>query len=109
MMARLRASRSIWSPHVALYLNRDTGVTATVSCPGPTATEFAQVAGDEKTALFKSGVMSAHAVAEDAYRAMMQGKVLSIPGFTNKLKAASLPFAPRRMKRNLAAKLNKAA
>jgi short-subunit dehydrogenase len=79
-----------------------------VSCPGPTATEFAQVAGDEKTALFKSGVMSAHAVAEDAYRAMMQGKVLSIPGFMNKLKAASLPFAPRRMKRNLAAKLNKA-
>ena len=60
---------------------KDTGVTATVSCPGPTATEFAQVAGDEKTALFKSGVMSAHAVAEDAYRAMMQGKVLSIPGF----------------------------
>jgi uncharacterized protein len=53
-----------------------------VSCPGPTATEFAQVAGNEKTALFKSGVMSAHAVAEDAYRAMMQGKVLSIPGFT---------------------------
>ena len=39
----------------------------------------------------------------------MQGKVLSIPGFMNKLKAASLPFAPRRMKRNLAAKLNKAA
>ena len=45
-----------------------TGVTATVSCPGATATEFAQVSGSDKTPLFKSGVMGAREVAEDAYR-----------------------------------------
>src|SRR5438309_729212 len=89
------------------YELRGTGVTATVSCPGATATEFAQVAGNDKTPLFKSGVMSARAVAENAYRAMMRGKTLSIAGFSNKLKIASLRLAPRGMARNMAAGLNK--
>jgi short-subunit dehydrogenase len=85
-----------------------TGVTATVSCPGATATEFAQVAGTEKSALFKGGVMGSREVAEDAYRAMMRGGVLTIPGFMNNLKIASLRFAPRGMARSMAAGLNKA-
>ena len=37
------------------YELRGTGVTATVSCPGATATEFALVAGNEKSKLFKMG------------------------------------------------------
>src|SRR5580704_10536671 len=47
-----------------------TGVTATVSCPGATATEFSQVAGNDQSALFKTNVMGAGDVARDAYRAM---------------------------------------
>jgi short-subunit dehydrogenase len=87
----------------------NTGVSATVSCPGATATEFAQVAGNDKTALFKSGVMGARVVAEDAYRAMMRGRVVTIAGFMNKLKIASLRLAPRGMVRSMAAGLNKSA
>jgi short-subunit dehydrogenase len=84
-----------------------TGVSATVSCPGATATEFAHVAGNEKSALFASKVMRARDVAEDAYRAMMRGEPLSVAGFANKLRVASLRMAPRGVVRNLAAGLNK--
>ncbi|HEY1692800.1 MAG TPA: SDR family oxidoreductase [Polyangiaceae bacterium] len=86
-----------------------TGVTATVSCPGATATEFAQVAGNDKSALFKAKVMNAREVAEDAYRAMMRGQPLAVAGFMNKVRIASLRFAPRGMARNLAASLNRTA
>jgi short-subunit dehydrogenase len=84
-----------------------TGVTATVSCPGATATEFAQVAGNDKTPLFKSRVMGARAVAEDAYRAMTRGVPLSVAGFMNKVKIATLRVAPRGVVRSMAAGLNK--
>ena len=84
-----------------------TGVTATVSCPGATATEFAAVAGNDKSALFKGGVAGAPEVAADAYRAMMRGEVLTIPGFMNNLKIASLRIAPRGMARSMAASLTK--
>jgi short-subunit dehydrogenase len=85
-----------------------TGVTATVCCPGATATEFANVAGNDKTALFKSNVMSAKQVAQDAYRSMMRGEALHVIGFTNQLSIASLRVAPRGAVRHLTAGLNKA-
>jgi short-subunit dehydrogenase len=84
-----------------------TGVTATVSCPGATATEFAQVAGNDKTPLFKSRVMGAREVAEDAYHAMMRGEALRVAGFMNKVRIASLRMAPRGMMRSVAAGMNK--
>ncbi len=84
-----------------------TGVTATVSCPGPTATEFSAVAGNDKTPLFKAKVMSAREVAEDAYRATMRGAPLSVAGFMNKVRIASLRVAPRGVVRSMAAGMNK--
>ena len=45
------------------YELRGTGVTATVSCPGATATEFAKVAGTEESRLFHLGAMAASDVA----------------------------------------------
>jgi short-subunit dehydrogenase len=86
-----------------------TGVTATVSCPGATATEFAQVAGNDKSALFKARVMGAREVAEDAYRAMMRGQPISVIGFANKVRIASLRVAPRGIVRSMAAGLNKSS
>jgi len=85
-----------------------TGVTATVSCPGATATEFAQVAGNDKTPLFKAAAMGAREVAQHGYRAMMRGEVLAIPGLKNKLGLQSLRFAPRSVVLGVAAKLNTA-
>ncbi|HXU03663.1 MAG TPA: SDR family oxidoreductase [Polyangia bacterium] len=64
---------------------RGTGVTATVSCPGATSTEFAQVAGTEQSVLFHMGATSATFVAKHAYRAMMAGKRMSLPGWRAKL------------------------
>jgi short-subunit dehydrogenase len=88
---------------------RDTGVTATVSCPGATDTEFAQVAGSDDSPLFKSGVMDTREVAREAYRAMMRGDVVAIPGFRNKFRTATLRLAPRSVARNIAAQLNTTA
>jgi short-subunit dehydrogenase len=85
---------------------RGTGVTATVSCPGATDTEFAQVAGSDDSPLFKSGVMDTREVAQEAYRAMMRGDVVAIPGFRNKFRMATLRLAPRSVARNIAAQLN---
>jgi short-subunit dehydrogenase len=86
---------------------RGTGVTATVCCPGATATEFAHLAGNGESRLFQGGAMAAPDVAEHAYRAMMRGKVMAIPGLRNKLTLQSLRIAPRAMVRQVAARLNR--
>jgi short-subunit dehydrogenase len=67
------------------YELRGTGVTATVSCPGATATEFAKVAAGREWPLFSLGATSAEFVARHAYRAMMAGKSMSLPGWRAKL------------------------
>jgi len=84
-----------------------TGVTATVSCPGATATEFAGVAGVENSVLFKVGVAEAAAVTEYGYRAMMAGKTITIPGMMNKLSVEAARHSPRAVTRAVAAWLNK--
>ncbi len=84
-----------------------TGVTATVCCPGATATEFARIAGNDTTRLFKGVAMGSREVAEEAYRAMMLGDPMIVTGFMNKLRIASLRLAPRGMARKVAANLNK--
>jgi len=83
-----------------------TGVTITASCPGPTGTEFATVAKNDKTKLFQRNVADAAPVALHAYRAMMAGKVVSIPGLMNKLIAQSTRLSPRAWLRAISARLN---
>lgn len=86
---------------------RGTGVTATLCCPGATETEFARVAGNGQSRLFQRGVMGAPEVAAAAYRAMMRGKPIAIPGLRNKLGLQSLRLAPRGVVRRIAAALNR--
>jgi short-subunit dehydrogenase len=85
---------------------RGTGVTATVHCPGPTATGFGEVAGNGTTQLFRAGVASAADVARDAYKAMHAGEVIHIHGLRNAVAAWSVRFAPRSLIRSIVAKLN---
>lgn len=87
---------------------KGTGVTATVHCPGATATEFARVAGNDKSLLFRMGAADPAAVARHGYRAMMAGKAVSIPGLRNKLAAQSIRVTPRAVARRVAAALNQA-
>ena len=88
------------------YELRGTGVTATVSCPGATATEFGKISGNEESRLFHLGTTSAGAVAAHAYRAMMAGKPMSLPGWRAKLGLQMLRFGSRGMARGVAARLN---
>jgi uncharacterized protein len=84
---------------------QETGVTVTCLCPGPTATEFQERANIAGIRLTKYGTMTARAVAEDGYRALMTGKTVAISGFKNWLVAQSVRFAPRRMVAAVARKL----
>ena len=82
------------------------GVTVTVLCPGATRTEFQVRAKMADSKLFKSGsVMTAGAVAEIGYKAMMEGKTLSIAGFKNLMGMEALRIAPRSIVRKMAKKL----
>jgi uncharacterized protein len=88
---------------------RGTGVTATVSCPGATATEFATVAGNDKSRLFKGGAATAQSVAGEAYRAMMAGKAMVVHGAKSKFRLQLLRVSPRAAVRAIAASLNQSA
>ena len=75
-----------------------TGVTVTTLCPGVTETEFQRVAGVEDVPLTKGPLaMTAHAVAEAAYKGMTRGRLLVIPGVHNKVGAQATRLAPRRV------------
>jgi uncharacterized protein len=93
-------SEALW------YELKGTGVTATVSCPGATATEFASVAGSSRSLLFRLGAANPRAVAAQGYRAMNKGKPMVIHGFKNKLTVQSLRISPRAVARAVAASLN---
>lgn len=84
-----------------------TGVTATVSCPGPTATEFQAVAGNSKSKLNRMGVMSAAEVARGGYLAMQAGKRKVVHGLINNLAVGSGALTPQRMLLGITAGLNR--
>lgn len=86
-----------------------TGVTVTVSCPGPVATEFGEVSGNGKSRLFKSGVASSDDIARQAYTAMMKGKRMVVHGLTAKAGVQALRISPRTAIQRIAARLNKPA
>jgi short-subunit dehydrogenase len=89
------------------YELRGTGVSATVSCPGATATEFSAVAGNDRTRLFKLGAMNAAEVARQGYQAMLEGKPLVIHGLRNRIVAGSVRISPRPIVRAIAASMNR--
>lgn len=82
---------------------RNTGVTVTALCPGPTATSFAEAAEMTNSRLFKTfGVADAASVSEYGFDAMMRGKRLAIPGIRNKILAQANRLAPRALSARLA-------
>jgi hypothetical protein len=84
---------------------RDSGITVTTLCPGPTITEFQRRAGAGSSKLFKGAVMEAGPVAEAGYRAMMRGDRLVIPGPRNK----GIPLAARLLPRRVMTVLSRKA
>jgi len=77
---------------------KNTGVTVTALCPGPTQTGFQKTAGIENVRLVKTGMVpSAYTVALYGYKAMVKGKRVAVQGFVNRLIVFLLRFAPRRL------------
>jgi short-subunit dehydrogenase len=75
---------------------RNSGVTVTALCPGPTQTDFADTAEIGGSRLFNTfGAADAADVAKYGFDAMMNGKRLAIPGFKNKIIAQANRISPR--------------
>ena len=73
-----------------------TGVTVTVLCPGPTATGFqaaANLGSSRIVSLLRKA--TSRSVAEAGYDAVMAGKVVAIPGISNKISALAPRLFPR--------------
>lgn len=82
---------------------RDSGVTVTCLCPGPTHTGFQGAAGMNGTALFKSRfIMTAARAASIGYRAMLRGKPLVVAGKRNAVFAFCTRLVPRMFAGNIA-------
>jgi len=83
---------------------KDTNITVTLLCPGPTDTDFFQRADLEDSRIFESGMlMEPEEVAEIAYDALMDGERVVIPGMSNKV----MTFTRRLMPLGMQAKLNR--
>ncbi|GGK25688.1 short-chain dehydrogenase [Yeosuana aromativorans] len=77
---------------------RDTGVTVTVLCPGPTKTAFQEVVSENATDNKISFNMACPSeVAHYGYKAMQKGKTVAIPGLFNKFLATIHRFVTRKM------------
>ena len=74
-----------------------TGASVTALCPGPTTSEFFEVAGYEKKGMKipKGVVMSAESVADIGVRAMLKHKAVVIAGLQNKAGQLATKLAPR--------------
>ena len=75
-----------------------TGVSVACLCPGPTDTDFASRAGNDKSRLFQQlRPMDAKTVALKGYRGLMAGKTLVIPGLRNWMLTELLRISPRKL------------
>jgi short-subunit dehydrogenase len=78
------------------------GVYVTCLCPGPTRTEFGDVAGFGGNGLFDKVAMESPKVVEIGLDALDKNKAVAIAGFVNKMGAVSGRFAPRFVVRKIA-------
>jgi hypothetical protein len=78
------------------------GVHVTCLCPGPTRTEFGDVAGFGGNGLFDRVAMESPAVVTAGLEGLDRNKAVVVPGLVNKIGASSTRFAPRSVVRKIA-------
>jgi short-subunit dehydrogenase len=78
------------------------GIKVSCLCPGPTRTEFGEVAGFGGNSLFDRVAMNAAEVVETGLKGLDSNDAVVVPGWTNKVTAASTRFAPRSIVRKIA-------
>lgn len=105
MLAVYHATKAFvlsWSEALATEL-KGMGVTLTALCPGPVDTDFFTKADMIDTHAFQDAkVMAPQEIAEVAYRSLMSGERVVVPGAANKV----LVFGRRLMPESAQAKLN---
>lgn len=78
------------------------GVTVTVLCPGPTESGFQNAADMKDSKLVKGRKLpTSKEVADYAYKALMNGRVIAIHGLLNSLMVSAIRFTPRSVARKL--------
>ena len=81
---------------------RPYGIKVSCLCPGPTRTEFGEVAGFGGNALYDRVVMGAQEVVKAGLDGLEKNHAVVVPGVVNKVVAASTRFIPRPMARKIA-------
>ena len=78
------------------------GIKVTALCPGPTKTEFGEVAGFGGNGAFDRLSMDSQAVVRAGLKGLERNKAVVIPGMLNKTGAVSTRFVPRAVVRKIA-------
>ncbi|CAM3544235.1 SDR family oxidoreductase [Pontibacter korlensis] len=73
---------------------KDTGITVTALCPGPSNTMFFRRAGAAHSRVANGPLSEPADVALDGYKALMHGETRVVSGLMNKLQAAGSNFLP---------------
>lgn len=81
------------------------GIKVSALCPGPTRTEFGEVAGFGGGKIFDRLGMNAQAVVEQGLRALDLNQAVKVTGTLNKVGAAATRFVPRPLLRKIAGSL----
>jgi len=84
------------------------GVRVSALCPGPTRTEFADVADMADSQLFKRMASDADGVVRDGLAALDANTAVAVSGLLNKVMAESVRLTPRLLARRIAGSLQKA-
>jgi uncharacterized protein len=78
-----------------------TNLKFSVLCPGPTESNFGNVARGNKVRHVKTAKMSAKAVAIHGHRAFRKGKIIAVPGLQNKFFVFMTRLLPRQLPRKM--------
>lgn len=84
---------------------KDRGIKVSALCPGPTRTEFGDVAGIKTLGSFDRLAMEAEPVVRAGLEGLDRDRAIVIPGATNKIGAWSTRLAPRSTVRRIAGAL----
>lgn len=81
---------------------KGTSITVTALCPGPTKTNFFDVASATDTDILKTfKPASSEKVAKYGYKKMMKGRVVAVYGTLNRAMIFAVRFVPRSLVRNI--------
>lgn len=84
---------------------KDCGIKVSALCPGPTRTEFGEVAGIRTLGQFDRLAMNAEPVVRAGLEGLEANRAVIIPGAANKAGAWSTRLAPRSVVRKIAGSL----